>query len=76
MVVDRFRLWAIGASAIFTSYALVFVSGLIGELTTHPPEVVAVVACLGMLAAVSVWFAFQPPAFYRRRFAERQPVEG
>lgn len=76
MVVDRFRLWAIGASAIFASFALVFVSGLIGELTTHPPEVVAVVACLGITAAVAVAFAFQPPAFYRRRFAGRQPVEG
>jgi hypothetical protein len=76
IVVDRFRLWAIGASAIFTSYTLVFVSGLIGDPTTHPPELVAVVACLGLSAAAAVGFAFHPPAFYRRRFTGRQPVEG
>lgn len=75
MVVDRFRLLAIAASAIFASFALVFVSGLVGELTTHPPELVAVVACLGITAAVSVGLAFQPPAFYRRRFAKRQPAQ-
>jgi hypothetical protein len=76
MVVDRFRLWALAAAAIFTSYSIVFVSGLVGEPTTHPPELVAFVACLGMVAAIATGLAFQPPAFYRRRFARRDPVEG
>jgi len=75
MVADRFRLWGLGAAAIFTSFVIVFASGLIGEPTTHPPEVVAVVACLGIPAAIAMALAFQPPAFYRRRFAGQHPVQ-
>jgi len=75
MVVDRFRLWGLGAAAIFTSFTLVFVSGLIGNPTSHPPELVAVVACLGIPAAIATALAFQPPAFYRRRFAGERPLE-
>jgi len=70
MVVDRFRLWGVATAAIFTSYTIVFVSGLIGDLTTHRPELVALVACLGILAAIAMALAFLPPAFYRRRFAD------
>lgn len=75
MVVDRFRLWGLGAAAIFTSFTIVFVSGLIGEPTSHPPELVAVVACLGIPSAIATALAFHPPAFYRRRFAGQHPVQ-
>ncbi len=75
IVVDRFRLWAVASAAIFANYAIIFVSGLVGELTTHPPELVALVAGLGIPAAIAMSLAFNPPAFYRRRFAEPQPTQ-
>lgn len=71
MVVDRFRLWGLGAAAVFASFAIVFTSGVIGDPTRHPPAVVAAAACLGIPAALALGLAFHPPAFYRRRF-ERQ----
>ena len=76
LVVDRFRLWGMGASAVFASFVIVFASGLIGDPTTHPPEVVAVAACLGIPAALGLGLAFHPPAFYRRMAAasEVQPA--
>ena len=74
MVVDRFRLWGLGAAAIFTSFTLVFVSGLVGTPTSHPPALVALVACLGIPSAVAMALAFNPPAFYRRRFVRPHPA--
>jgi hypothetical protein len=75
LVVDRFRLWGLGALAVFASFVIVFTSGVIGDPTRHPPAVVAVAACLGMPAAMGLGLAFHPPAFYRRRFEGRgQPA--
>jgi hypothetical protein len=74
MVVDRFRLWGLGAAAIFANFALVYVSGLIGDPTSHPPALVALLACLGIPAAIAMALAFHPPAFYRRRFTRQHPA--
>jgi hypothetical protein len=68
-VVDRVRLWAVGmlSAWLMTAHALAFRAIAATNLMPDGHRVVS--SCFGMIAAVAIWLAFFPPAFYRRRFA-------
>lgn len=72
-VVNRVLLWGIGAGAAcaMAVYALVL-RVAIGPVAPDGHRLVS--SGLGLVAAISIWLAFFPPAAYRRRF--RAPAGG
>jgi hypothetical protein len=72
IVTNRFLLWGVGAGAAGVGTAV----GLAAQWWTglHPlaiPWVMFSSSLHGSVAAVAMWFAFLPPAAYRRRLTER-----
>ncbi len=72
VVAEQFRLWGIsGACALGTTAASGgFMYALGRNLSSSPAAFIAVQIAL-FVASVALWFAFYPPAFYRRRLARR-----
>jgi len=72
LVTNRFLLWGVGSAAAFLGSAvgLVFV-GLTGTSSIQIPSLNVIVSLHGLVAAIAMWFAFQPPAFYRRFIEDR-----
>jgi hypothetical protein len=72
MVVARFRLWAISGgcalAAVISSGFFLFALGR--PIASEPAAFVALQLAL-FIAAVALWLAFFPPAFYRRRLSSR-----
>jgi hypothetical protein len=67
-VVNRVLLWGVGSLAAVAMSA----HGLVLRILTGPvvsDEMRLVSSALGMVAAIAIWLAFFPPAFYRRRLA-------
>jgi hypothetical protein len=68
-VVDRVRLWGVGSLAAFamTAHAIAL------RVITGTPDMGdgqrLASSLFGIVAAVAIWLAFFPPAFYRRRFS-------
>jgi hypothetical protein len=72
VVTNRFLLWGVGSGAAFFGSALgVTVAALTGMSANQIPSLNLIVSLHGLVAAIAMWFAFQPPAFYRR-FIERR----
>jgi hypothetical protein len=72
LVTSRFLLWGISAGAAFFGSGLIFaVATLTGANPNQMPGLTLIVSLHGLAAAIAMWFAFQPPAFYRR-FVERR----
>jgi hypothetical protein len=73
-VVDRVRLWGVGSLAAFAmtahAIALRFVTGT--PVMADGQRLAS--SLFGLVAAVAIWLAFFPPAFYRRRFSARAPA--
>jgi hypothetical protein len=71
LVTDRFRLWAISSTAITAGF-LVFFAGRTGaaNAATSAPVLLAT-STVGLVAGVTMWLAFLPPAGYVRRVAAR-----
>lgn len=67
LIVNRMLLWAIASASafvIFAMIALVLAPGGAREI-----GVLSILhSLLGLVGAVSIWLAFFPPSFYRRRF--------
>ena len=67
-VVDRVKLWGIGMGSAWamTVHAIGYRAAMHTNLMPDGHRVVS--SCFGLIAAVAIWLAFFPPAFYRRRF--------
>jgi hypothetical protein len=67
VVTNRFLLWGVGSGAAFLGYALGFaVLAITGISTSQTPSFNLIISLHGLVAAIAMWLAFQPPAFYRR----------
>ena len=67
IVANRMLLWSAGNGAV----AALTLLHLIAQLAGHwelPPSLVGVVSLLALVAAITQWLAFFPPAIYRKRF--------
>jgi hypothetical protein len=68
VVADRFRLWAISSSAITAAFLVFYMGKLWAENVATSVPVLAATSAVGLIAALSMWLAFVPPAAYLRRF--------
>jgi hypothetical protein len=76
VVTNRFLLWGIGSGAAFLGSAFgVAVIALTGPTSSRIPSFDLIVSLHGLVAAIAMWFAFQPPAFYVR-WLERRAHRG
>jgi hypothetical protein len=72
VVTNRFLLWGLGSSAAFFGSALGFlVIALTGINSSRIPSLNLIVSLHGLVAAITWWFAFQPPAAYVRWIQDR-----
>ena len=74
VVTNRFLLWGLSSAAAFFGSALIFVfATLTGVDPNQIPSLTLTASLHGLVAAVAMWFAFQPPAFYVRWLEGRAP---
>ncbi len=67
VVTNRFLLWGVGSAAAFFGSALgSAVMALTGISANQIPSLNLIVSLHGLVAAIAMWFAFQPPASYVR----------
>ena len=77
MIAQQFAFWAIsglaaaGAAATATFYTFVLEASIL-----RAPVPFAAVQLALFISAIGLWFAFFPPAFYRRRVSARAPAAG
>ena len=72
VVTNRFLLWGVSSAAAFFGSALIFVvATLTGVDPNQIPSLTLTASLHGLVAAIAMWFAFQPPAFYRRFIESR-----
>jgi hypothetical protein len=64
LVTDRFRLWAIGTSAVCLAFAVFGVAAVAGLDVTRSLLVLASTSLAGCVSGVSFWLAFLPPRRY------------
>jgi hypothetical protein len=77
VVANRFLLWGVGSGAAFFGSALGFaVVALTGMSANQIPSLNLIVSLHGLLAAIAIWFAFQPPAVYVRWIEGRARPDG
>lgn len=75
VVVHQFLLWAVsGSCALASTVTSAFFAFVLGRATSSVPSVFVAVQIALFCAAVSLWFAFFPPGFYRRRLAGTGPA--
>jgi hypothetical protein len=67
IVTNRMLLWGVGNGAVAALTALHLAAQLAGHYEL-PESLVGVVSSLALVAAITQWLAFFPPAAYRRRF--------
>ncbi len=67
IVANRMLLWGTGNAAVAALTLLHLVAQLAGHYEL-PPSLVGVVSMLALVAAITQWLAFFPPAIYRKRF--------
>lgn len=70
-VTTRVLLWGIGSLAAFAMTAYGLLTRLLMGSQGGDAQRLVVAGC-GMIAAISIWLAFFPPASFRRRFASRR----
>ena len=68
VVVDRFRLWAVSSSAITAGFLVFYMGRLWAENVATSVPVLTATSVVGLVAGVSMWLAFVPPAAYLRQF--------
>jgi hypothetical protein len=74
VVANRFLLWGIGAGAAGIGSFIGIAAQLVTGATAGEASWVMVSSSLhGLVAAVALWLAFVPPAFYRRYIESRAP---
>jgi hypothetical protein len=67
LIVNRILLWAIAAASAFAIFAMIAL--VLAPAGAPEFSVLSVVhSLLGLVGATSIWLAFFPPSFYRRRF--------
>jgi hypothetical protein len=71
VIVDRFRLWSVGMLFAASVTAVSVTLELRGTTMVNVPEGGLAIGVLGTLSALSMWFAFLPPAAYTRWVANR-----
>ena len=71
VIVDRFRLWAIGMLLAASVTAVSIVLEIQGRTMVNVPIGGVAIGILGSLSAVAMGFAFVPPAAYTRWVAAR-----
>jgi hypothetical protein len=77
VVANRFLLWGVGAGAAGVGSFIGIAAQLLGGADAGQASWVMVSSSLhGLVAAVALWFAFVPPAFYRRYIESRAPRLG
>ena len=69
-VTDRFRLWAICASAVTAAFAVFGLAVVRGLDVATSPLVLASTSLAGLVSGVALWLAFLAPHWYLRRFEE------
>jgi hypothetical protein len=67
-VVDRVRLWGVGSLAAFAMTAHAIALRVITGVPDQTDGQRLASSLFGLVAAVAIFLAFFPPAFYRRRF--------
>jgi hypothetical protein len=68
LVVNRFLLFGLGTGGVFAAFAIFLAAQLMHAPVAETGWVLAATGAAGLFAAVPTWFAFLPPAFYRRWF--------
>jgi hypothetical protein len=68
-VVDRVRLWGVGMFGAWAMTAHALVYRVTTGTSLMPDGQRLMSSGFGLVAAIAIWLAFFPPAFYRRRFA-------
>jgi hypothetical protein len=67
IVTNRFLLWGVSSAATFFGSGLIFVFVTVtGMNPNQVPSLSLIVSIHGLVAAIAMWFAFQPPASYVR----------
>jgi len=67
VVTNRFLLWGVGSAAAFLGSALGLVAlALTGISSSRIPSLNLIVSMHGLVAVITMWLAFQPPARYVR----------
>jgi len=67
VVTNRFLLWGVSSAAAFFGSGLIFVFVTVtGMNPNQVPSLGLIVSLHGLVAAIAMWFAFQPPASYLR----------
>jgi hypothetical protein len=67
VVTNRFLLWGVSSAAAFFGSGLIFAFVTVtGMNPNEAPGLSLIVSLHGLVAAIAMWFAFQPPAFYVR----------
>ncbi len=67
VVTNRFLLWGVSSAAAFLGSCLIFVFVTVtGTNPNQVPSLSLIVSLHGLVAAIAMWFAFQPPASYVR----------
>jgi hypothetical protein len=75
-VADRFRLWGVGALCAGSVTTIVQILQALGIDTNGTPAGAAVIAPLGLVASVTLWLAFLPPARYTSWITARAAHQG
>jgi hypothetical protein len=71
VVADRFRLWAVSSTAVAVAFAAFLLGHLRGGAGATSAPVLVATSLAGIVAGVTVFLAFSPPAAYLRRVAAR-----
>jgi hypothetical protein len=72
VVTNRFLLWGVSSAAAFFGSGLIFVFVTVtGMNPNQVPSLSLIVSFHGLVAAIAMWFAFLPPAFYVRWIENR-----
>lgn len=71
VVTDRFRLWTISSCAISAAFLIFYLGRLWAENVATSVPVLAATSVAGLVAGVTVWLAFLPPAGYVQRMRSR-----
>jgi hypothetical protein len=67
VVTNRFLLWGVSSAAAFFGSGLIFVvATLTGVDPNQIPSLTLIASLHGLVAAIAMWLAFQPPAAYVR----------
>jgi len=71
VLVDRFRLWTLSSGAISLAFLVFYLGRLWTDDVSTSLPVLALTSLVGLVAGISVWLVFLPPAAYLRRVRAR-----